>query len=121
MNLILLAVVLAAPPQAPVPPQGPPVDEARVRQIVRDELKSAMAALEAQPRAAQPAPAAALPPAAAVTGPATEVVSYDGGRSWVTRAVPGTPAFSTPIRDAVFNFVTPSACAGGQCPTPRRR
>ena len=61
MNLFLLAVVLAAPPQAPVPPQGPPVDEARVRQIVRDELKSALAGLEARPARPQPAPAAALP------------------------------------------------------------
>ena len=103
----------------PAPKFFNPEAEAAIRRIVRDELKSA--ALEAQPRAAQPAPAAALPPVAAVTGPATEVVSYDGGRSWVTRAVPGTPAFSTPIRDAIYQAVTPSACAGGQCPTPRRR
>ena len=91
-----------------------PAQEARVKSI-----EGRLAALEAQPARPQPAPAAALPPAPAVT--ATEVVSYDGGRTWLTRAVPGTPVFSTPIRDAIYQAVTPSACAGGQCPTPRRR
>ena len=166
MNLFLLAVVLAAPPQAPVPPQGPPVDEARVRQIVRDELKSRLAALEAQPRAAQPAPAAALPadPRSRVLTYAELVACVEGGQDAVlyvgvsgarggtyviqgyvaslTGTPPGvyacfeeygvakfkrvaatqsTPAFATPIRDAIYQFAAPSGCANGQCPTPRRR
>ena len=44
----------------PVPKFFNPEAEAAIRRIVRDELKSA--ALEAQPRAAQPAPASPLPP-----------------------------------------------------------
>ena len=90
----------------------------RVATVERDlaEVKSRLAALEAQPRAAQPAPAATLPAA-----PAYEVVSYDYGRTWVTRQVPGTsaapPAFATPVRSAAYQMFAPrSACANGQCP-----
>ena len=111
MGYLLLTVTLLAD----VGGTFSPAQEARVK-----SLEDRVAALEAQPARPQPAPAAALPPAAAVTSSATEVVSYDGGRTWVTRAVPGTPVFSTPIRDAIYQAVTPSACAGGQCPTPRR-
>ena len=93
-----------------------PAQEARVK-----SLEDRVAALEAQPARPQPAPAATLPAA-----PAFEAVSYDYGRTWVTRQVPGTfaattPVFSTPVRDAIYQFTVPSGCAGGQCPTPRRR
>ena len=111
MGYLLLTVALLAD----VGGTFNPAQEARVREIVRDELKSA--ALEAQPARPQPAPAATLPAA-----PAFEVVSYDYGRTWVTRPVPGTfaaaaPAFPTPVRSAAYQMFAPrSACPGGVCP-----
>ena len=106
MNLILLAVVLAAPPQAPVPPQGPPVDEARIRQIVRDELKSALAALEAQPRAAQPATAPAFPPG--YLSFVRDVEGGAGGVLFVGRPVPtGFPEYRITLSVSALAGVAP--------------
>jgi hypothetical protein len=109
MNLMLLAVVLAAPPQAPRPPQAPPLDEARVRQIAREEVKSY---LEAQPRAAQPAPAAA--PKAWPPLPSDEPHDPDAvwqftphvGWGWVSpRAAQPAPAAALPPAPECVNGV----------------
>ena len=35
-------------------------------------------------------------------------------------ATQSTPAFATPIRDAIYTLAAPSGCANGQCPTPAR-
>lgn len=96
------------------------------------EVKSRLAALEAKPAVPQAAPAAALPaaPTLNAAGVPTAVApagmawrkdgTLDGPAPWLLVPAATTPAFATPVRDAIFQFAAPSGCPNGQCPTPAR-
>lgn len=117
LPIALLVLGATAAPAAAAETPDPPRVVARLDGHDREfaELRREVAALKSQLEA-QPARAASAPAPAALAAPAVtayEAVSYDGGRSWVAAAAPA--------RNAAINSATRSACAGGQCPTPRRR